>query len=130
MKYHYEAPEKWENLNLRKDRVKIYRCNHPMYNRCTLFTGWNEDNEEVGLAVVQQHFDETTKSIWWGSIDPWLAIDILENDRFEEYFTAFATVDNGDKLYYTVPLRKLMWALRMKPLAKEFWEEDNFNDVL
>lgn len=129
MKYYYKVPKDWENLNLKKDRVKVYRCNHPMYNRCTLFTGWNDDGEEIGLAVVQQHFNETTKSIWWGSIDPWIANDILENERFDEYFKAFATVADEDRLYYTVPLRKIMWALRMKPLKREFWEEENFNEI-
>ena len=47
-------------------------------------------------------------------------------DRFDrvflEYFRENAKRKNKDGLYPTVTVRKLMWALRMKPLKKERWE--------
>ena len=118
MKYHYEPSENWD-----RSTWKVYRCDHPLYNRCTLYTGINDEGDEVGLAAVQMHFNEENKSIWWGSLDPWIASDIFKNVRFQEYFQMYAGVADEHGLYFTVPVRKLMWALRMKPLKREFWED-------
>lgn len=70
-----------------------------------------------GLVVVQRRF--TAKYVYWDAIDPWLANDIYLHSKFPEYFEKTAT----DKDYPIVPVRKLMWALRMKPIPKEFWED-------
>ena len=60
---------------------------------------------------------------YWGVVDPELANDIYISEGFEEYFRKFSGREK-DGIFPTVQVRKLMWALRMKPLRKEFWEED------
>lgn len=75
----------------------------------------------IGLAVIQQRYDPETKSTYWTEIDPWLNDALYFNERFGEYFFANAREsDNG--IFPTVPIRKLMWTLRMKPLPKDIWE--------
>lgn len=112
MKYYYEKPSEWVSAG------EVYRCEHPLYNRCTLF-----QNGSKGLAVIQERFNEKTKTRWWGSIDPWLAGDIFLCDGFKDYFEQNAKDPDENGLYPTVQIRKIMWALRMKPLRKEYWEE-------
>ena len=112
MKYYYEKPEKWIGAG------EIYICDHPMYNRCTLFRIANR-----GLAVVQERFSKQTKARWYGPIDPWLAGDLYFVSGFQEYLNNNAEKPDQNGLYPTVTVRKIMWALRMKPLRKEYWEE-------
>lgn len=112
MKYYYEKPESWEIAG------QTYICDHPLYNRCTLFR-----KGKKGLAVIQEHFNEKTKARWWGTIEPWLASDIYNNPKFASYFQQYAREADGQNLYPTVTVRKIMWGLRMKPLKKEYWEE-------
>ena len=108
MKYFYEKPDKWT-----RDGWKIVQSEHPLFNRATLLY-----SEDRGFLVVQQHFDPVGKSVWWGSIDPWLACDIRRADRFQDFFE-----DHADEKYsFVISVRKLMWEMRMKPLPKEFWE--------
>jgi hypothetical protein len=76
---------------------------------------------DKGLAVVQQRFNKRNKTTWWSYIDPWLVNDIFRNKYFIEYFNENAETCK-DGLYPTVTVRKIMWALRMKPLPKERWE--------
>ena len=54
MRYHYEKPNIYLSMY-----GKVYFCNHPVYHCCTLF-----QIGEKGLAVIQQRFDEKTKSTW------------------------------------------------------------------
>ena len=60
---------------------------------------------------------------YWGVVDRELANDIYISEGFEEYFEKFSGCENRG-IFPTVPVRKLMWALRMKPLPREFWEND------
>lgn len=96
-----------------------YACDHPLYKRCTLYLIGN-----AGLAVIQQRYDEHTKAFWWDAVDPWLANDIYMAKGFVDYFNKHADAADNNGLYPTVSVRKLMWALRMKPLKKEYWEID------
>jgi len=112
MRYHYEKHEDYHLLHGR-----IFRCNHPLYNRCTLY-----ERNGKGFAVIQQYFSPTTKHTWWGEIEPYLVDDIYEQERFEDYFERSASEPNEQGLYPTVTVRQIMWAMRMKPLRKEFWE--------
>ena len=66
MRYHYEKPSMYLSMY-----GSVYECNHPVYNKCTLFK-----IENKGLAVVQQRYDKETKTTWLGEIDQWLT-DIL-----------------------------------------------------
>ena len=95
---------------------QIYICNHPVYNRCTLYK-----IGEKGLAVIQQRFDTNTKSTSWTEIDLQLTDDLYLHPGFKVFFEQRAgEAVNG--LYPTVSIRQLMWALKMKPLRRERWE--------
>ena len=111
MKYYYEKPNEWTGAGI------VYRCNHPMYNSCTLFK-----MEGKGLAVIQERWHEKTKARWWAAIDPWLAGDISCNSGFMDFFSRNADFPDENGIYPTFPVRKVMWELRMKPLRKEVWE--------
>lgn len=95
----------------------VYSCDHPAYNRCTLFK-----INGKGLAVIQQRYDVTTKTTWWTEIDNYLVDDIYLSEKFLEYFNKKADHINSQGIYPTVTVRQIMWALRMKPLKKEPWE--------
>lgn len=111
MRYHNEKPV----IYLSKYGV-TYKCNHPLYNKCTLYL---MDNQ--GLAVIQQRFHKKTKSTYWTEIDPWLTDKIYLNLNFINYFNDHSGIcQNG--IYPTVTVRQLMWALKMKPLKREKWE--------
>ena len=95
---------------------KTYICEHPVYDRCTLFK-----IDDKGLAVIQQRFDPESKSTWWGELDPWLTDDIYLHPKFKLYFDKRAGTCT-DGLYPTVTVRQIMWAFKMKPLPRERWE--------
>lgn len=95
---------------------EIYICDHPVYNRCTLYR-----IKDRGLAVVQQRFDEERKATYWTEIDPWLTDILYVNKGFLDYFNKLAGKPE-DGLYPTVNVRQIMWNLRLKPLKRERWE--------
>lgn len=95
---------------------QTYICDHPVYNQCTLYLIGKK-----GLAIIQQRYDPKTKCTWWSEIDKSLANDLYLHPKFKEYFDKYASeCTNG--LYFTVSVRQIMWALRMKPLKRERWE--------
>lgn len=100
-------------------QAKLYSCNHPLYSKCTLFI--MEGFDGYGLAVIQQRFNPDEKITWWGPIDPWLTNDITITKGFTDFFIRHAGIAE-DTLYPTIELRKLMYALHMKPLPKRYWE--------
>ena len=75
MRYHYEKPEIYLSMY-----GKVYFCDHPVYHCCTLF-----QIGEKGLAIIQQRFDEKTKSTWWGEVDPWITDDLYLHPCFKGY---------------------------------------------
>lgn len=111
MRYHYKKPNSYSNRY-----GSTYFCDHPIYNRCTLYIINNR-----GLSVIQQRFDENNKSTYWTQIDPWLVDSIYLEDGFLNYFNKFAKICNGG-LYPTVTVRQIMWALKMKPIKRQRWE--------
>ena len=111
MRYHYEKPAIYSSMY-----GEVYICKHPVYTRCTLFQIGNK-----GLAVIQQRFDPDSKSTWWGEIDPWLTTDLYLHPKFKEFFDKRSGMGT-DGLYPTVTIRQIMWALKMKPIARERWE--------
>ena len=111
MRYHYEKPAIYASIY-----GDTYSCDHPVYNKCTLF-----QMNKKGLAVIQQRFDESTKSTSWSEIDPWLTDPLYLHPKFVEYFNKRAG-ECADGLYPTVTLRQIMWALKMKPVKRERWE--------
>lgn len=112
MKQHYKKPNVYSSMY-----GQIYKCNHKIYSLCTLF-----EIEEKGLAVIQQRFDNKSKSTYWSDIDPWLTDALYLNEKFLEYFNRTAGYCSDDGLYPTVTIRQIMWGLKMKPLQKEYWE--------
>ena len=111
MRYHYEKPTLYT-----QKYGETYICEHPAYNRCTLFRIGDK-----GLAVIQQRFDVWTKHTWWGEIDPWLPNDLYLHPGFKKFFDERAGFC-VEGLYPTVTIRQIMWALKLKPLARERWE--------
>ena len=71
--------------------------------------------------MIQQRFDEKTKSTRWGEVDPWLTDELYLNPNFKDYFDE-RSGECVDGLYPTVTIRQMMWALKLKPIAKERWE--------
>ena len=111
MRYHYEKP----NIYLSR-YGGTYVCDHPVYSRCTLYT-----IGDLGLAVIQQRYDEDTKTTWWDEVDPWLIDDLYLSPKFKDFFDERAGVCT-DGLYPTVTVRQIMWALKIKPLPRKRWE--------
>lgn len=95
---------------------EIYECDHPVYNKCTLFK-----MEGKGLAVIRQRYDRNTKNTWWSKIDPWLTDSLYLHKTFRIFFDKRADYPD-DSLYPTVTLRQIMWAMKMKPIKRERWE--------
>lgn len=111
MRYHYEKPNSYASVY-----GNTYVCDHPVYNRCTLFTV-----SDKGLAVVQQRFDDKSKATYWSEIDPWLTDTLYLHPKFKAFFDERAgTCMEG--LYPTVTIRQIMWALKIKPMRRERWE--------
>lgn len=109
MRYHYEKPARYMSMY-----GSTYICNHPVYNKCTLFKIGDK-----GLAVIQQRY--RSKRTWWAEIDPWLTDMLYLHPKFKEYFDK-RSGEATDGLYPTVTIRQMMWALKIKPLPKERWE--------
>lgn len=111
MRYYYEKPTLYASMY-----GDTYICNHPVYDRCTLFKiGQN------GLSVIQQRYDQSTKSTTWGEIDPWLVDALYLHKNFKPFFDS-RSGPCKDGLYPTVTIRQIMWALKMKPIKRERWE--------
>lgn len=111
MRYHYKKPTIYSSMY-----GEIYECNHPVYDRCTLFR-----MDDIGLAVIQQRYNRSNKTTWWGEIDPWLTDSIYLHTKFIEFFEKRAgKIQNG--LYPTVTIRQIMWGLKMKPIPRQRWE--------
>ena len=72
-----------------------------MYNSRTLYLIGNK-----GLAVIQQRYDEETKSTFWTEIVPWLVDALYLNDNFKAFFDDRAG-PGTDGLYPTVTIRQL-----------------------
>lgn len=111
MRYHYEKPTIYSSLY-----GHTYSCNHPVYNNCTLYKIGTK-----GLAVIQQRYDEKSKSTYWTDIDPWLTDTLYLHTKFKEFFDK-RSGECVEDLYPTVTIRQIMWALKLKPLPRERWE--------
>lgn len=111
MRYHYEKPTLYLSMY-----GQTHTCDHPVYNTCTLFC-----INGKGLAVIQQRYDEATKTTRWGELDPWLPDELYLHPKFEEFFNERAG-ECQDGLYPTVTIRQIMWALKMKPIPRQRWE--------
>lgn len=111
MRYHYEKPTTYTSMY-----GNTYVCNHPVYDRCTLY-----QIGDKGLAVIQQRYSQRSKATKWGEIDPWLTDELYLHPGFREFFDE-RSGECTDGLYPTVTIRQLMWGLKMKPMPKERWE--------
>lgn len=111
MRYHYKKPKLYRSVF-----GEVYICNHPVYDRCTLFKIGNK-----GLAIIQQRYNKHTKSTRWTDIDPWLTDILYLHENFKQFFDE-RSGECTDGLYPTVTIRQIMWALKMKPIKRERWE--------
>ena len=76
MRYHCKKPSVYLSMY-----GNTYICDHPVYDRYTLY---QIDNK--GLAVIQQRYDQETKTTWWSEIDPWLTDTLYLHPKFKEFF--------------------------------------------
>ena len=98
MRYHYEKPEIYLSMY-----GKVYFCDHPVYHCCTLF-----QIGEKGLAVIQQRFDEKTKSTWWGEVDPWITDDLyLKRKSLNGSVMVYGLLGNFEIMYQNRFIQKL-----------------------
>ena len=111
MRYYYELTDDYVVT-----KGCTYQCEHPLYLACTLYT-----EDDLGLAVIQKRFKSSLRLFWYGPIDRCLIDDIYSQPGFHDYFLKHAGVCT-DGLYPTVTVRQIMYALKMKPLRKEWWE--------
>lgn len=111
MRYHYEKPSIYLSMY-----GITYVCDHPVYNKCTLFK-----MDDRGLAVIQQRYNKQSKTTYWGEIDPWLTDTLYLHPNFKEFFDKRSR-ECTDGIYPTVTIRQIMWALKLKPIPKERWE--------
>lgn len=111
MRYHYERPTTYSSIH-----GTTYKCDHPVYDYCTLYL-----IDNLGLAVIQQRFNLMKKRTYWTEIDPWLTDELYLHPKFMKFFKERAG-ECTDGLYPTVTLRQIMWALKLKPIARERWE--------
>ena len=111
MRYHYK-PKKHYTTSY----GQIYKCNHPVYDICTLYIINNK-----GLAVIQQRYDSKNKHTYWTNIDKCLTDAIYLNPNFYNYFCKYAKKSQNG-IYPTITVRQLMFNLKMKPLKREIWE--------
>lgn len=112
MRYYYSPPDIYLPLY-----GEEYRVDHPMFSKGTLYL-----IHDRGLIVVQKRFNVETKTESWGPLDPWLANDIYLHPQFYRYFQEHSG-DCTNGLYPVTTVRSIMWALKMKPLKHEFWED-------
>lgn len=108
MRYHYEKPSIYLSMY-----GVTYSCNHPVYDRCTLF-----QIHKRGLAVIRQRFNPDTKITWWSEIDPWMTDTLYLHPKFKECFET-RSGEGTYGLYPTVTIRQIMWALKIKPIKRE-----------
>lgn len=111
MRYHYEKPLKYSTMY-----GDTYICDHPVYDRCTLFLV-----EKKGLAVIQQRFDPDSKTTFWGELDPWLTDTLYLHPKFKGFFDE-RSGECVHGLYPTVTIRQIMWGLKLKPMPRSRWE--------
>lgn len=111
MRYHYTPKPILSSMY-----GETYICDHPVYDRCTLFRIGRK-----GLAVIQQYYQPIGKKTRWDILEKGLADAIYLQPGFKEFFDERAG-ECVDKLYPTVTVRQVMWALKMKPLRRRRWE--------
>ena len=114
MRYFTEKP-----VSALSTRKYTYECNHPLYSSCSLI-----QKDDKGLAIVQRRFNSRMKVFWYSEADSWVIDSILKHDGFESYFAKHGG-ECKDGLYPTVTVRQVMWALKMKPLKKAWWESQD-----
>lgn len=116
MRYFYNAEHLARDLYGHKEI-----CKHPLFLSCTVF----DLPDGTGFGVAQKRFDPEAKCWYYSALDPGLANDIYLNEGFPEYFKKVADRRNADGDFPIYDVRKVMWALRMKPLKREYWETNS-----
>ena len=109
MRYHYQKPDIYLSMY-----GELYICNHPVYDRCTLFTIGDK-----GLAVIQQRFSADTKNTYWTEVDSWLTDSFIFTSKIQGLFRQPIRRVYGRIYNPTVTIRQIMWALKMNPSAND-----------
>ena len=118
MRKMYDMPEEIPAYK----HAKFYTCKHPLYSAGTLYSL----PDGRGIVVVQRKFNDRLKVWYWSHVEPAIAEDIWQNSALDKYLRLYGELPE-DGLYPTIPVRRLMWALGMPPIPKEYWEKE-FDD--
>ena len=89
MRYFYEKPKIY-----RSSYGTTYECNHPVYNKCTLF-----EIKKKGLAVIQKRYHKDSKYTYWTEIDPWLTDELYLHPKFKSFFDERSGEQEGNLLF-------------------------------
>lgn len=112
----YDAAPRYDNYK----HSLFHTCDHPLYNSCCLYLL----PDGRGLAVVEKRWNSRLKASYWAAVRADIADAIYEQPGFQQYLEKVAKQPTKSGLYFTVPVRRVMWALRMPPIPKEDWEKD------
>lgn len=115
MRYFLEKP-----IDAKKNGVYLTKIDHPLYNSCTIY----KTDVDKGLAIVQRRFNKNLKVFFYNAPDSWIIDEIKKAAGFVDYVFDHAG-PNQDGTYPTVTIRQVMYALKLKPLKKEWWETYN-----
>lgn len=94
--------------------ASVQKATHPLY---TAYTKFSDGGKSFG--AIQQRYNETLHCTWWGPIDKDLIDKILDSPYFDEFWEDTARSSGLD---HVIEIRRIMWALHMKPLPRELWE--------
>lgn len=100
-------------------RHKVANVDYQLCDRCDILY---DPATGVGLAVIQQRWNGRLKHTWWGNVDRGVMTDILDNPLLNDVFYEKAEKADKNGQFPFIEVRKLMWALKMRPMPKQFWE--------
>lgn len=97
----------------------VLDVDYPVCNRCDILY---DPEAKVGLAVIQQRWNGRLKHTWWENVDRSIMDYIQYSPLLEDVFYQKAEEADEFGRFPVIEVRKLMWALKMKPMPKQFWE--------
>ena len=113
MRYFYKKPKEVKDHSIYFKHMD----ENPLYNSCRLYM----ISDEEGLAIIQKRFNPKLKVFFYNAPDAWIMDEILRNPKFADYVFEHAG-ECKDGIFPAVTVRQVMYALKMKPLEKEWWE--------
>lgn len=107
-------------MRINKYRAKLF---YDGFDPNSIFSMGTEIRDINGnyIVIIQKHWNDKFKCVFWGPVDDNLLMDILEHENFDTVFKK-ESVDKDAKKPNVLQVRKLMWKLGMKRPPKQPWE--------